>query len=55
MSTREITIPTGEPARIPNPFPGLRPFGTGEYRLFFGREGQSDALLGRLDALMSAD
>ena len=38
MSTREITIPTGEPTVIPNPFPGLRPFETDEYRLFFGRE-----------------
>lgn len=33
---------------IKNPFPGLRPFETDEYRLFFGREGQSDALLTRL-------
>lgn len=32
-----------------NPFPGLRPFETGEYRLFFGREGQSDALIERLE------
>jgi TolA-binding protein len=31
-----------------NPFPGLRPFETEEYRLFFGREGQSDALIERL-------
>ncbi len=31
-----------------NPFPGLRPFETDEYRLFFGREGQSDELLARL-------
>ena len=33
---------------IKNPFPGLRPFETDEYRLFFGREGQSDQLLARL-------
>jgi Bacterial SH3 domain. len=33
---------------IANPFPGLRPFETEEYRLFFGREGQSDELLERL-------
>ncbi len=33
---------------IANPFPGLRPFETDEYRLFFGREGQSDELLERL-------
>ncbi|HWS54584.1 MAG TPA: hypothetical protein VN228_10670, partial [Pyrinomonadaceae bacterium] len=31
-----------------NPFPGLRPFETEEYHLFFGREGQSDELLARL-------
>jgi tetratricopeptide (TPR) repeat protein/energy-coupling factor transporter ATP-binding protein EcfA2 len=31
-----------------NPFPGLRPFETDEYQLFFGREGQSDELLARL-------
>src|SRR5215213_2689120 len=33
---------------IKNPFPGLRPFETDEYRLFFGREGQSDELIERL-------
>jgi tetratricopeptide (TPR) repeat protein len=33
---------------IKNPFPGLRPFETEEYRLFFGREGQSDELISRL-------
>jgi tetratricopeptide (TPR) repeat protein len=32
-----------------NPFPGLRPFEEDEYRLFFGREGQSDALVERLE------
>lgn len=31
-----------------NPFPGLRPFGTEEGHLFFGREGQSDEVLGKL-------
>ena len=31
-----------------NPFPGLRPFTFDESHLFFGREGQSDALLTRL-------
>jgi energy-coupling factor transporter ATP-binding protein EcfA2 len=35
--------------RIKNPFPGLRPFETDEYRLFFGREGQSDELIKRLE------
>ncbi len=33
---------------IKNPFPGLRPFETDEYRLFFGREGQADELITRL-------
>src|SRR6266446_4985992 len=37
-----------EPRKITNPFPGLRPFETDEYRLFFGREGQSDELIARL-------
>jgi hypothetical protein len=37
-----------ESKKIKNPFPGLRPFETEEYRLFFGREGQSDALIARL-------
>ncbi|HEX8852861.1 MAG TPA: hypothetical protein VF754_05205, partial [Pyrinomonadaceae bacterium] len=37
-----------ESRRIANPFPGLRPFKTDEYSLFFGREGQSDELLARL-------
>ena len=31
--------------RLFNPFPGLRPFGTDEAHLFFGREGQSTELL----------
>ncbi len=34
--------------QIKNPFPGLRPFETDEYRLFFGREGQADELIARL-------
>lgn len=34
--------------RTGNPFPGLRPFETDEYNLFFGREGQSDELIKRL-------
>lgn len=37
-----------EPNKITNPFPGLRPFETSEYGLFFGRDGQSDALIERL-------
>lgn len=32
-----------------NPFPGLRPFTLDEEHLFFGREGQADELLHRLD------
>jgi tetratricopeptide (TPR) repeat protein len=36
------------PAETFNPFPGLRPFETDEYTLFFGRDGQSDELLSRL-------
>ncbi|HEY9501585.1 MAG TPA: hypothetical protein VIR01_08175, partial [Pyrinomonadaceae bacterium] len=31
-----------------NPFPGLRPFKQNESTLFFGRDGQSDQLLKRL-------
>ena len=31
-----------------NPFPGLRPFRTGEAHLFFGREGQAEELIARL-------
>ena len=37
-----------EMTEVLNPFPGLRPFLTDEYNLFFGREGQSDELLDRL-------
>ena len=37
-----------ESKKVTNPFPGLRPFETEEYGLFFGREGQSDALIERL-------
>lgn len=37
-----------ESKKVDNPFPGLRPFETDEYGLFFGREGQSDALIERL-------
>jgi tetratricopeptide (TPR) repeat protein len=38
-----------ENRRVSNPYPGLRPFETDEYLLFFGREGQSDALVERLE------
>jgi hypothetical protein len=33
---------------ISNPFPGIRPFETDETNLFFGRDGQSDELLKRM-------
>ena len=33
---------------IHNPFPGLRPFEMDETNLFFGRDGQSDELLKRM-------
>jgi len=42
-------VTTEQRERPANPFPGLRPFETEEYRLFFGREGQSDALIERLE------
>ncbi len=32
-----------------NPFPGLRPFSQDEWHLFFGREGQVDEILTKLD------
>lgn len=32
-----------------NPFPGLRPFGINESHLFFGREGQSEEILSKLE------
>ena len=38
------TIATG----LANPFPGLRPFGSGDRHLFFGREAVADELLERL-------
>src|SRR5688500_20358389 len=37
-----------EARSMTTPFDALRPFETEEYRLFFGRDGQSDALLARL-------
>ncbi|HEY6231045.1 MAG TPA: tetratricopeptide repeat protein [Pyrinomonadaceae bacterium] len=41
--------PATESKTINNPFPGLRPFETDEYRLFFGREGQASSLITRLE------
>jgi WD40 repeat protein len=49
MTESNLTYTTiGNDLGIPNPFPGLRPFGMGEGHLFFGREGQSDELLQKL-------
>ena len=42
------TDAAGDGAEVFTPFPGLRPFETEEYHLFFGREGQSDELMTRL-------
>lgn len=44
MSDHETSVTTERT----NPFPGLRPFEPEEAHLFFGREGQSDELLCRL-------
>jgi energy-coupling factor transporter ATP-binding protein EcfA2 len=33
---------------VDQPYPGLRPFMRGENLIFFGREGQTDELIGRL-------
>ena len=35
-------------SKLENPFPGLRPFGSDENHLFFGREDQSQELLKKL-------
>lgn len=54
MSEKEIDINQQEVedivdiTQLINPFPGLRPFGIEESHLFFGREGQSDEILGKL-------
>lgn len=44
----EAEQPNEESNGLNNPFPGLRPFETNEYHLFFGRDGQSDELIERL-------
>jgi WD40 repeat protein len=36
------------PIKLPNPFPGLRPFTLDESHLFFGREGQSETIVNYL-------
>lgn len=54
MSDKEIDIDQQQVedivdiTQLINPFPGLRPFGIEESHLFFGREGQSDEILGKL-------
>lgn len=54
MSEKDINIEQSQSQGIVditeliNPFPGLRPFGIEESHLFFGREGQSDEVLGKL-------
>jgi uncharacterized RDD family membrane protein YckC len=51
MSATQLDAETGTvPYVNDNPFPGLRPFHTGEEHLFFGRERQIDALVDRLAA-----
>ena len=40
---------TTETKILPSPFPGLRPFKTEETHLFFGREGQIDEVLEKLE------
>jgi tetratricopeptide (TPR) repeat protein len=48
MSTQTTTETFPEIAVPINPFPGLRPFEFDESHLFFGREGQSEQLIGKL-------
>ncbi len=51
MSEKEVLSGVHAEADIEDyvdPFPGLRPFGTEESHLFFGREGQSDEVLMKL-------
>jgi hypothetical protein len=47
MST-QITETAAEIQASTNPFPGLRPFEFDESHLFFGRDGQSEQLIGKL-------
>ena len=39
----------GSSVQLENPFPGLRSFTVDESHLFFGRDGQSDELLRKMD------
>ncbi len=51
MSPKEKTnlVRKDKAAVLPCPFPGLRPFRTDEAHLFFGREGQIDEVLEKLE------
>ncbi|MFT7238466.1 MAG: energy-coupling factor transporter ATP-binding protein EcfA2, partial [Cyclobacteriaceae bacterium] len=52
MSEKDINLQQDQDiidiSELINPFPGLRPFGVEEGHLFFGREGQSDEVLVKL-------
>ena len=48
MSTQTTTESFAEIGIPTNPFPGLRPFEFDESHLFFGRDGQSEQLIGKL-------
>ena len=48
MSTQTTTETFAEIGIPTNPFPGLRPFEIDESHLFFGRDGQSEQLIGKL-------
>ena len=48
MSTQTTTETFAEIGIPTNPFPGLRPFEFDESHLFFGRDGQSEQLIGKL-------
>lgn len=48
MSTETTTETFAEIGIPTNPFPGLRPFDFDESHLFFGRDGQSEQLIGKL-------
>lgn len=44
-----VTGAKTKPRELINPFPGLRPFSTDESDLFFGREGQSEEVVAKLN------
>ena len=50
-ATASVSIKLAASETVPaNPFPGLRPFRENEEYLFFGREGQVDAMINKLAA-----